>query len=126
MLTRPRKQNNAASSFGLKYLTTVAAAALLMSCSSGGGDTSTVTVAPTLPVANTAPTVKAGTDQTVYETRSVVLNGSITDPDNTPGFEWVQTAGPNVTIEDGDTLSPSFETPDITTDAALSFELHLQ
>ncbi len=101
-------------------LSSVAMTSLLTACSGGGGTTPPTSPPP--PV-NAIPTVYAGTDQTVFETKNVVLNGAISDADSTPTFEWVQTSGTTVNLEDDDTLSPSFATPTITTDDILIFEL---
>lgn len=48
-------------------------------------------------VANTPPTVDAGTDQTItLPTDTVALDGTAADPDDTPGTEWTMESGPGV------------------------------
>ena len=81
-------------------------------------DTATVTV-------GTAPTADAGADQTVEEDDAVALDGtgsSDSDGDDLT-YSWTQTAGPEVTLTDGDTATPEFEAPDVTDDTLLTFEL---
>ncbi|MEM6475372.1 MAG: autotransporter domain-containing protein [Pseudomonadota bacterium] len=77
------------------------------------GITSTdVVVVSLLGPVNQAPVVDAGPDQTVAGGASVSLTGTATDPDNDPlTFQWVQVAGPAVTLTGGNTLTPTFTAP---------------
>ncbi|GGW72591.1 choice-of-anchor B family protein [Alteromonas halophila] len=72
--------------------------------------------------ANEAPVVNAGADQEVNTRTSVQLNGAASDPEERlTGIEWSQTSGEAVTLDDADTLRPSFTAPDA--DASLTFTL---
>ena len=61
---------------------------------------------------NQAPISNAGIDQTVPIGITVILNGSgSNDPDNAPEpltYSWVQTSGPDVTLNDANTAKSSF------------------
>ena len=76
---------------------------------------------------NTAPTAKAGADQTVSttQTASVVLNGgNSSDPQGDAlTYAWTQTAGTSVSLQGGNTAQASFAVPSITTAQTLVFEL---
>lgn len=89
-------------------------AGALAACSSGSSDPAPV---------NTAPVVEAGADQTVFETRSVTLTASVTDPGDTPTIAWRQLSGPSVALSDATALAPVFATPALTADAVLVFEV---
>jgi PKD repeat protein len=55
------------------------------------------------------PIVNAGPDQTVDAGDTVTLNGDVTMPDGDPlNFTWTQRGGPTVTLNNADTLTPSF------------------
>lgn len=75
--------------------------------------------------ANQAPVAAAGADQSVAGGDLVALSGAITDPDNDPvTAQWVQTAGPTVTLSDATALAPTFTAPPKTsTDQTLTFSL---
>ena len=75
---------------------------------------------------NEPPTAITGSDQTVAEGMLVTLDGSnSTDPDDgIATYEWVQIAGPTVTLSSANTEQATFTTPDVgPTGAALTFEL---
>ena len=74
---------------------------------------------------NGAPTVSAGTDQTVAGDATVSLTGTASDPESDPlTFQWSQTAGPAVTLTGGTTLNAGFTAPPkAAVDQTLSFEL---
>lgn len=76
-------------------------------------------------VTNLPPFVSAGADQGVGEGDTVLLNGSVSDPDNDPvTFTWTQTSGPAATLVNASTLTPSFVTPSVPpAGAVLVFEL---
>jgi alpha-tubulin suppressor-like RCC1 family protein len=85
----------------------------------GGGDQS-----PNSTPVNQIPTANAGTDQTIDETTTVLLNGSGADPDgNITDYSWTQISGTSVTLSNTDEASASFTAPDISTDEKLVFEL---
>ena len=92
--------------------------------SDGLASSTAESVTITIP-SNLAPTVDAGTDQTVVAGSSVVLAGSASDPDTDPlTYQWTQTAGPSVVLTGSTTLSPAFTAPAKTaTDQVLTFEL---
>ncbi len=75
---------------------------------------------------NDAPTANAGTDQTVNEGDTVILDGSGTDidADDTLTYAWTQTDGTTVTLSDATAASPTFTAPTRQTDnGALVFKL---
>ena len=87
----------------------------------GSGLSAPSTPSPT----NQAPTAKAGSDQTVNEKKSVILDGTGTsDPDNDPlTYSWTQTVGATVTLNGSNSSRPDFTTPDVSSDTTLSFQL---
>lgn len=85
-------------------------------------DTVTIEITNT----NNLPVAAAGTDQTVDENTSVVLNGSLsTDPDNDAlTYAWTQVGGTPVVLSAGDTASPNFTAPFVSAGGAdLEFQL---
>lgn len=76
-------------------------------------------------VANNAPTANAGSDQIVDELTTVHLDGSASnDVDgDVLSYSWIQLSGPNVTLSNGNTETPSFTAPDISAAENLVFEL---
>ncbi|MFO0962694.1 MAG: PKD domain-containing protein [Phycisphaerales bacterium] len=83
-----------------------------------------VAIATTI-VTNQPPFVSAGADQGVGEGDTVLLNGSVSDPDNDPvTVTWTQVSGPAATLSNANTLTPSFVTPAVPpAGAVLVFEL---
>jgi phosphatidylserine/phosphatidylglycerophosphate/cardiolipin synthase-like enzyme len=74
----------------------------------------------------TTPTANAGADQSVFEFDTVLLDGSAsTDPDGDPlSYSWLQTAGPTVTLDDNNSISPAFQAPEVSSaGTTLTFEL---
>jgi CSLREA domain-containing protein len=73
------------------------------------------TCTQTITVTNAAPTANAGADQTVDENTPVMLNG-ISSSDLNPGqtltFQWTQTGGPPVVINNGNTATATFTAPE--------------
>jgi hypothetical protein len=72
-------------------------------------DTCTVTISPT----NEPPVANAGSDQAVNEGEMAVLDGSgSTDPDSdTLTYQWVQTAGTGLSIQNSDSSIAYFTAP---------------
>lgn len=65
-------------------------------------------------VANQAPVAHAGTDQSIDTLSQVTLDGSLSsDPDGDLPltYQWVQTAGPAVTLSDPNVVMPTFTAP---------------
>jgi hypothetical protein len=87
--------------------------------------TPTPTPAPIpTPAANIAPTVDAGTDQTVNAHTAISLSGSGTDSDGSVvSYRWIQTRGEDVTLANADNASTSFDAPSSTTEMVLTFQL---
>ena len=79
----------------------------------GFSDSKPDTVDITIKDINHLPIAEAGVDQTVQEESLVILNGSNSyDPDNDVlTFNWVQTAGSIVTLDNASTPQPSFISP---------------
>jgi hypothetical protein len=78
---------------------------------------------------NTPPVAAAGADASVAESALVILDGTNSaDPDAPQGsivaYSWRQTAGPTVTIVDGNTATARIRTPLVTpAGTSLTFEL---
>lgn len=108
---------------------------LLAGCGGGGGDGGSDTGSSSSGSggssgqANTAPTVNAGSDQTVDEQTTVQLAATASDSDgDIAGYQWRQTSGPDVvlnleSLNGADLLEPSFTAPATTTVATLEFRL---
>lgn len=75
-----------------------------------GEVTAEVTVTVEIIPPNSAPIANAGADVVVYDPQMVTLNGSGSfDPDgDSLVIQWVQISGLPVTLNGGDTLTPSF------------------
>jgi hypothetical protein len=71
-----------------------------------------VTVTVQAAAENQPPVADAGSDRTVAQGVLVVLDGGASaDPDDGPAaltFSWVQSGGPEVSLSDADTASPTF------------------
>ena len=76
--------------------------------------------------AGMAPQVNAGADQSVEFNTWVTLNGSATDADGgTLRYQWTQTAGPTVSLENSAMANTRFNAPSVTADTTLEFELQV-
>ncbi|HZC21472.1 MAG TPA: hypothetical protein VE223_07485 [Nitrososphaeraceae archaeon] len=83
-----------------------------------------------VPISQTQPTppiANAGPDQTVTNGSIVILNGAgstATTPGATiTGYSWTQTAGPAVSLNAANTVTPTFIAPTVTTQTVLIFSL---
>lgn len=77
--------------------------------------------------ANQAPNAQAGGSQTVQPGAQVTLNGGgSNDPDgDTLSYQWSQTMGPNVTLNNATSASASFTAPSVSSDTLLRFQLEV-
>jgi hypothetical protein len=93
---------------------------LMIGCGGGSDETTT----PPTPPANAAPTVDAGTDQSVSEEVLVTLSGSGADSDGSiSSYQWSQTTGTTVSMSDSASASATFIAPSIIEAITLAFEL---
>jgi hypothetical protein len=74
---------------------------------------------------NSAPNAVAGSGQTVASGAQVSLDGSgSNDPDGDMlTYQWTQTSGAAVTLDDATAVAASFTAPTVSSDALLRFEL---
>ena len=85
---------------------------------SGGVPAGTPTTGNLFPAAN------AGSDLSVLEGATVVLDGSGSDSDGSvSGFQWRQDSGVAVALADASTRNPQFVAPPVTADSVLVFTL---
>lgn len=79
----------------------------------------------TTPAENVAPTIEAGAAMSVDEMSSVSLAGTASDENgDTLTYAWTQTGGDTVELTGADTLTPSFNTPELAEGThELTFEL---
>jgi len=78
-----------------------------------------------IPPNPTAPIAHAGSNQTVIETGTVILDGSISDdPQNLPlTFEWLQVNGTQVALSDSSIARPQFDAPNLENSEIITFQL---
>ena len=76
---------------------------------------------------NEAPSAQAGADQRISEGKLVSLDGSNSqDSDGTiTSYLWQQTDGPDVTLDDPTSSTPTFTTPAVSEDTELVFQLQV-
>lgn len=81
-------------------------------------DQVTITVVP-----NRAPTANAGADQTVFQGKTIQLNGmQSADPDNDPlTYQWTAPSG--ISLSNPTSANPSFTSPLVSADTNLTFRL---
>ena len=74
---------------------------------------------------NLAPTANAGVDSIVEENAPFTLDGSASnDPESALlTYNWVQTAGPSVLLDNATHVTPSFVAPYVMTNQIITFEL---
>jgi len=95
---------------------------LLTAC--GGGDKGSDN--ESLPISNIQPVSNAGLDQNVNEQVNTILVGVGSDSDgNIVSYQWTQTAGTIVTLENSAQASASFVAPSTTEELILTFELQV-
>ncbi len=76
------------------------------------------------PQGNAAPSVDAGSDQSVSPGAEVVLAGSAEDTDGSiTEYRWTQLSGPAVTLAGAQTPTARFTAPAVTTATTLTFRL---
>ena len=94
--------------------------ALVVSGCGGGGEEE----GPT----NSTPSAAAGIDQTVTEGITVTLDGSAsTDSDGTiVSYAWSQVSGTPVNISGADSARATFQTPQVTADTVMVFQLQVE
>ncbi|WP_411994769.1 PKD domain-containing protein [Agarivorans sp. DSG3-1] len=73
---------------------------------------------------NAAPTVSAGNDQTIDEQNNVSLNATANDTDGSIAtYQWQQTAGVTVSLQDANTANASFIAPEVSGDSVVQLEV---
>jgi hypothetical protein len=73
---------------------------------------------------NWSPIANAGEDTSVNEGSSIILSGNGTDSDGSiSSYQWIQTTGVTVSINNANTASISFSAPLVTKDEELTFIL---
>ncbi|WP_281560066.1 PQQ-dependent sugar dehydrogenase [Thalassomonas sp. RHCl1] len=76
---------------------------------------------------NQSPVADAGSAQTVNEGVLVTLNaGGSSDPDGDPlRYQWTQSSGTSVTLNNPTTASPTFTAPNVSSTSSLSFTVEV-
>ena len=76
-------------------------------------------------IVNTAPTVNAGSDQTVAEGSDVSLDASVEDDDaeDTLTYTWTHNSTFSITLAGGDTAAPTFTAPRVLEETTIEFTL---
>ena len=106
-------------------LTLIAVLGLGSIVASGGGGGGGGGPAPSSSPANNPPIARAGPDRTVDELATIILDGTgSTDSDGTiTAYQWTQTSGVVVVINDADQPQASFTAPIVSSDTVLEFQL---
>ncbi|WP_052141148.1 PKD domain-containing protein [Pseudoalteromonas piratica] len=121
-LTNP---NAASTMFTAPQVTSTAILRFSLIVTDNEGATGTDDIVITVnDIPNEAPTVNAGSDQTVDEGNTVTLSCSATDNDGTiESYLWQQTAGETVSLTNPNAASTTFTAPEVTSTAILRFSL---
>ncbi len=93
-----------------------------------GVDTSSFKITAVFePIPTVAPTADAGADQSVDEMTNVQLDGSNSSDEDggIASYQWIQTNGASVTLNNSDTVSPDFQSPELQETELLSFQLQV-
>lgn len=108
----------------LRAMVSISVATVISACSGGGGGAAPASPPPPVQQ-NTAPVANAGVDRTAIEGQTVFLEGSdSSDADGTIAtFRWTQSGGPDVSLDDANSASLRFVSPEVDTDTVLSFDL---
>ena len=69
------------------------------------------------------PTAEAGPSQVATNGQVVTLDGSSSTGSGALNYQWAQTAGPNVLLDNNQIIHPSFVAPSVGVDTDLIFEL---
>lgn len=77
-----------------------------------------ITVSP-----NQVPVANAGADQTVYQGKSVSLNGSLSSDPNSDQLTYLWTAPAGITLSNANSAYPSFTSPLVSANTDLTFRL---
>lgn len=88
-------------------------------------DQESVEITVAVPTSPDPPVADAGADRRVEEGAFVELDGgnSFAREGTLTGFSWIQTAGPAVTLNGGDSATPNFVAPEVAAEAILRFRL---
>jgi len=101
------------------HILTALAISTLTAC--GGSSSSS---SGTTTITNTAPTVNAGSDQSVFEGDTVQLAATFSDAQgDTVTLSWSQTSGTSVTLSSTTEDDPTFTAPDVSADETLTFQV---
>ncbi|MDU0355491.1 PKD domain-containing protein [Paraglaciecola aquimarina] len=108
---------------GKKHLSTATATFGLLSLLSGcGGSTEEIVSELT----NKKPTVTAVDNFSADEQTTVTLTASATDSDGSiRRYQWTQSSGTSVTLQDPNSNTATFLAPDVTADETLSFDIEV-
>ena len=91
---------------------------------SDGTNVSVDTVTIHVNANNDAPSVSAGHDRVAHAAESVSLSATAQDPENqTLTYNWTQLSGPDVTLTDPTSATPSFATPAGNTGEVMVFQI---
>ncbi|MFT6040662.1 MAG: hypothetical protein ACI9C2_000826, partial [Gammaproteobacteria bacterium] len=93
---------------------------------SDGVNISTDSITVSISANNDAPSANAGSDLIVEESSQVQLVGTGFDPEGSGlTYQWVQSAGPSIVIENASSPTASFQTPNLLVNTNAVFELHV-
>jgi hypothetical protein len=115
-------------SFTAPYVTSPKTVVLELTVTDSDGNAATDEVEIRVTPVDNAPVADAGANATVGSGADVTLDGSgSTNPDGGGlEFSWAQADGPSVTLEGGDTPTPSFSAPDVASPRTLEFVLTVE